>query len=211
MPSRDADDHELLGIGSALGDHRHRRVRHEQRLRRRGIRAALDAQAGQGNRPAGLVPAHRPLRGSGALAPPDEGGARGARRGPAAHRADGRPADRRDDGHRHRAQSVHGAADLQDARKPADRGAAQAAARSGDAAENPRREASDAEIAKLAQFRQLVTTRFDKFFTMGNPPDYEPGPEKSVAAIAARDQPHARRSRLRLHGRGRTSISTSRW
>jgi N-acyl-D-aspartate/D-glutamate deacylase len=46
---------------------------------------------------------------------------------------------------------------------------------------------SDAEIAKLAQFRQLITTRFDKFFTMGNPPDYEPGPEKSVAAIAARE------------------------
>ena len=45
---------------------------------------------------------------------------------------------------------------------------------------------SEAEVAKLAQFRQLVTTRFDKFFTMGNPPDYEPGPEKSVGAIAAR-------------------------
>src|SRR6202011_2166967 len=30
---------------------------------------------------------------------------------------------------------------------------------------------SDAEIAKLAQFRQLITTRFDRFFTMGNPPD----------------------------------------
>jgi N-acyl-D-aspartate/D-glutamate deacylase len=45
---------------------------------------------------------------------------------------------------------------------------------------------SDAEIAKLAQFRQLITTRFDRFFTMGNPPDYEPGPEKSVEAIAAR-------------------------
>src|SRR6202022_1585687 len=44
---------------------------------------------------------------------------------------------------------------------------------------------SDAEIAKLAQFRQLITTRFDRFFTMGNPPDYEPGPEKSVKAIAA--------------------------
>src|SRR5712672_1782096 len=46
---------------------------------------------------------------------------------------------------------------------------------------------SEAEVAKLAQFRQLVTTRFDKFFTMGDPPDYEPGPEKSVAAIAQRE------------------------
>jgi N-acyl-D-aspartate/D-glutamate deacylase len=46
---------------------------------------------------------------------------------------------------------------------------------------------SDAEVAKLAQFRQLITSRFDLFFTMGNPPDYEPGPEKSVAAIAARE------------------------
>src|SRR5256885_118400 len=45
---------------------------------------------------------------------------------------------------------------------------------------------SEAEVAKLAQFRQLIVKRFDKFFTMGNPPDYEPGPEKSVAAIAAR-------------------------
>jgi len=45
---------------------------------------------------------------------------------------------------------------------------------------------SDAEVAKLAQFRQLIVKRFDKFFTMGDPPDYEPGPEKSVAAIAAR-------------------------
>src|SRR5436190_2442542 len=47
-------------------------------------------------------------------------------------------------------------------------------------------EPSEAEVAKLAQFRQYITTRFDKFFVMGNPPDYEPGPEKSVAAIAAR-------------------------
>lgn len=46
---------------------------------------------------------------------------------------------------------------------------------------------SDAEVAKLAQFRQLITKRWDKFFTMGNPPDYEPGPEKSVAAIAQRE------------------------
>ena len=46
---------------------------------------------------------------------------------------------------------------------------------------------SEAEVAKLAQFRQLITKRWDKFFVMGDPPDYEPGPEKSVAAIAARE------------------------
>jgi N-acyl-D-aspartate/D-glutamate deacylase len=46
---------------------------------------------------------------------------------------------------------------------------------------------SDAEITKLAQFRQVVAKRFDKFFVMGNPPDYEPGPEKSLAAIAQRE------------------------
>jgi N-acyl-D-aspartate/D-glutamate deacylase len=46
---------------------------------------------------------------------------------------------------------------------------------------------SEEEIAKLAQFRQVVARKFDKFFVMGNPPDYEPGPEKSVAAIAQRE------------------------
>ena len=60
---------------------------------------------------------------------------------------------------------------------------------------------SDAEVEKLAQFRQAITRRWDKFFIMGNPPDYEPGPEKSVAAIAAREGRAARRSGLRLHDR----------
>jgi N-acyl-D-amino-acid deacylase len=46
---------------------------------------------------------------------------------------------------------------------------------------------SDAEVSKLAQFRQLITRRWDKFFVMGDPPDYEPAEEKSVAAIAARE------------------------
>ena len=45
---------------------------------------------------------------------------------------------------------------------------------------------SEAEIAKLAQFRQLVTSRWDRFFVMSDPPDYEPTPEMSVAAIAER-------------------------
>jgi N-acyl-D-amino-acid deacylase len=46
---------------------------------------------------------------------------------------------------------------------------------------------SEAEVAKLAQFRQLITRRWDKFFVMGDSPDYEPPPETSVAAIAARE------------------------
>jgi len=46
---------------------------------------------------------------------------------------------------------------------------------------------SPEEVSKLAQFRQLVTTHWDKFFVMGDPPDYEPAEETSVAAIAARE------------------------
>jgi N-acyl-D-amino-acid deacylase len=45
---------------------------------------------------------------------------------------------------------------------------------------------SDAEVAKLAQFRQAVTRKWERFYVMGNPPDYEPEPQMSVAAIAAR-------------------------
>ncbi|HML13602.1 MAG TPA: amidohydrolase family protein [Xanthobacteraceae bacterium] len=45
---------------------------------------------------------------------------------------------------------------------------------------------SQADVEKLGQFRQAVVNRWDLFFAMGNPPDYEPVPEKSVAAIAAR-------------------------
>src|SRR5262249_38029529 len=44
---------------------------------------------------------------------------------------------------------------------------------------------SDIEVAKLAQFRQAVVRRWDRFFVMDDPPDYEPAPESSVAAIAA--------------------------
>jgi N-acyl-D-amino-acid deacylase len=45
---------------------------------------------------------------------------------------------------------------------------------------------SQADVDRLSQFRQAVVDRWDIFFAMGNPPDYEPAPEKSVAAIAAR-------------------------
>jgi N-acyl-D-amino-acid deacylase len=47
---------------------------------------------------------------------------------------------------------------------------------------------SPEEVSRLAQFRQLVTTRWDRFFIMGDPPDYEPPEEMSVAVIAARER-----------------------
>ena len=47
-----------------------RRLRHEQRFRRRGLRACLDDEVGAADRPPDLVPAHRPLRRSAALAAP---------------------------------------------------------------------------------------------------------------------------------------------
>jgi len=37
------------------------------------------------------------------------------------------------------------------------------------------------------QFNRVVAESFDKMFPLGDPPDYEPGPEKSIAAIARRE------------------------
>jgi N-acyl-D-amino-acid deacylase len=44
----------------------------------------------------------------------------------------------------------------------------------------------EAEVRRMPQFRQLITTRWDRIFVMGDPPDYEPGPEASIAVIASR-------------------------
>lgn len=45
---------------------------------------------------------------------------------------------------------------------------------------------SEAELARQGQFIRFVATRWDRMFVMaGATPDYEPPPEKSVAAIAA--------------------------
>jgi N-acyl-D-amino-acid deacylase len=46
---------------------------------------------------------------------------------------------------------------------------------------------SEAELNRQGQFIRFVATRWDKMFVMaGATPDYEPPPEKSIAAIAAR-------------------------
>jgi N-acyl-D-amino-acid deacylase len=49
------------------------------------------------------------------------------------------------------------------------------------------RETPTAEIvSRMNVFHQTITTRWDRMYVMGNPPDYEPPPEQSVAAIAER-------------------------
>jgi N-acyl-D-amino-acid deacylase len=45
---------------------------------------------------------------------------------------------------------------------------------------------SEAELNRQGQFIRFVATGWDRMFVMGDPPDYEPTAEQSVAAIAAR-------------------------
>jgi N-acyl-D-aspartate/D-glutamate deacylase len=45
---------------------------------------------------------------------------------------------------------------------------------------------SEEDLRRLPPFRRAIAKRWDKMFAMGDPPDYEPGPEASVAAIAQR-------------------------
>ena len=45
---------------------------------------------------------------------------------------------------------------------------------------------SEAELTRQGQFIRFVATGWDRMFVMGDPPDYEPTAERSVAAIAAR-------------------------
>ena len=41
-------------------------------------------------------------------------------------------------------------------------------------------------VRRLSQFRQQITTRWDRMFVMGDPPDYEPEQSSSIAAMAER-------------------------
>jgi N-acyl-D-amino-acid deacylase len=48
-------------------------------------------------------------------------------------------------------------------------------------------EPSERQLARLSQARQNMVGRWDKMFVMsGTTPDYEPSPEKSIAAITAK-------------------------
>jgi N-acyl-D-amino-acid deacylase len=43
---------------------------------------------------------------------------------------------------------------------------------------------SEELLAKLPPLNRAIATRFDRLFVLGDPPDYEPGPEKTIAAMA---------------------------
>ena len=45
---------------------------------------------------------------------------------------------------------------------------------------------ADELVRRLSQFRMQITTRWDRMFPMGDPPDYEPPASSSIAAIAQR-------------------------
>jgi N-acyl-D-amino-acid deacylase len=45
---------------------------------------------------------------------------------------------------------------------------------------------SDELVRRLSQFRMQITTRWDRMFVMGDPPDYEPEASSSIAAMAKR-------------------------
>ena len=56
-------------------------------------------------------------------------------------------------------------------------------------------EPSERQLARLSQARQTMIGRWDKLFVMsGATPDYEPSPDKSIAAIAARATAARRKS-----------------
>jgi len=40
-------------------------------------------------------------------------------------------------------------------------------------------------LKRLSQFRQYITTSWDRMFPMGSPPNYEPAPEESIGAMSA--------------------------
>ena len=166
---------------------RHARRRHRLAADRLGLRGP-----GRRDRPvppagAGIEPAGHASRLLQSDARPDgwrdADGAdrRGQRRGAAHHRAGPLASDQRAAGPRAVAEPVHGPAELQ-ARSPICRspsGSPGCASPSSAPASSPRR-------SRAAGARQRVE-RWDRMYPLGDPPDYEPKAENSIAARAARE------------------------
>ena len=201
VPSRDADDYELLGIGQALGitgtgafgmnsdfddeDFELRWIHKQARETGRPVWFLLTDRYSDPQRWRRLIKAVHGMRAEGLPVTAQMAG----------------PADRRDDGHRHRAQSVHGTAELQDAREPADRGAAQAAARSGNAAANSRRDAVGGRDRQARAIPPGGRQGFRKILHHGQSAGLRAGPGEERGGDRQARRPELRGSRLRLHAR----------
>ncbi len=105
----------------------------------------------------------------------------GERRRRAPGPADRGPADRDPDGARVDRAPVLPQPGLRRDRRPAARGPGRADAGPRDAPPHPRRTAAAPGLCRTS-----TPPRSTGLFPLGDPPDYEPGPERSVAAIAAR-------------------------
>ena len=214
MPSRNADAEELLGIGSALGAVGAGAFGMNSDFDDEAYELALDdASSRKRDRPSGLVPADRPLRRPGALAAAD---ARPCmRRAPRACSLTAQIAGR----------PIGVMMGIGTALNPFTVRPSYKQLESLPIAEQRRRlrdpevrrqilaeQPSDAEVAKLAQFRQSVVSRWDKFFVMGDPPDYEPAPgEEHRRDRRAQRAVRPTRSPTTTSPRPTTGTSTSRW
>ena len=188
VPGHFAEEAELFGIGQALGETRTGAFGMNSDFVDEARRARLDDPAVEGDRASGVVPTHRPHQGPRALEAADGRRPCRARQGRQHHRAGRGPAGRGDPGHRRVVQPVLDPPELSAARSRCRRrsGCSACATPSCAAGCSPKSR-RERQLARLSQARQNMVGRWDKMFVMaGAAPDYEPTPEKSIAAIAAR-------------------------
>ena len=209
VPSRDADADELRRHRLGARRRRCRRLRHELGFRRRGLRARLDDELGAADRPPDLVPAHRPLRGPAALAPPASSDVH--RRAPTAlamtAQIAGRPI-----GVMMGIGTALNPFTVRPSYKPLESlpidGAAPAAARPGAAAHNSRRTAVGRRSSPSSRSSaRLVATQWDRILRHGQSAGLRAGAGEERRRHRRAHRPAARRGRLRLHRRRRRPIS----
>ena len=180
IPTLTAAEDELTAIGAAMGERRCRLAAGDLRLPRSGRRVRHAAARGRAQPAADgdHHPAERP--GAGQLAPPARPHRRGEPCGPADDRPDADARHRRAARLRDLDEPVLGPAEL-----GGDRASA-VGSEAGDMRQPEFRarllaeECTDAFVAKRV-------CRWDRLYPLGTPPNYEPTPEQSVAAIAARE------------------------